>query len=309
MGFLNNSGDILLDAVLTDVGRQRLARGDGSFRIVKFALADDEIDYSLFNTSASTANQALQILQTPVLEAMTNAFSSMKSKLLTINLKNILYMPVVKVNNLASDGTRFDNVFTNNQGFNVAVDLNTETYIATATVGGSLVQGTLKGFNINDTGFIRMDQGLDNSAALVIQPELVETQYFIEVDNRYCSVVDTDRNVLQPLFVDEDNIATYLLTLQGNPTSVLQNPVQRTNTTQGSERQVIAGGRGTILKFALAASQDLQSSEYLFDTYGARETATLSPSATLKKIASSITVYGGTTGYSIEVPVVFIKKV
>ena len=48
MGFLDNSGDIILDAVLTDVGRNRLARGDGSFRIVKFALADDEINYGLF---------------------------------------------------------------------------------------------------------------------------------------------------------------------------------------------------------------------------------------------------------------------
>ena len=43
MGFLDNSGDIILDAVLTDTGRMRLAKGDGSFKIVKFALGDDEI--------------------------------------------------------------------------------------------------------------------------------------------------------------------------------------------------------------------------------------------------------------------------
>ena len=45
MAFLDNSGDIILDAVLTDLGRERLARGDGSFKITKFAVADDEIDY------------------------------------------------------------------------------------------------------------------------------------------------------------------------------------------------------------------------------------------------------------------------
>ena len=49
MGFLDNSGDIILDAVLTDAGRFRLAQGDGTFNIVKFALADDEINYSLYN--------------------------------------------------------------------------------------------------------------------------------------------------------------------------------------------------------------------------------------------------------------------
>jgi len=47
MAFLDNSGDIILDAVLTDVGRKRMAAGN--FRITKFTLGDDEIDYSLYN--------------------------------------------------------------------------------------------------------------------------------------------------------------------------------------------------------------------------------------------------------------------
>ena len=54
MAFLDNSGDIILDAVLTDAGRLALARGDGSFKITHFAVGDDEIDYSFFvhkNTS------------------------------------------------------------------------------------------------------------------------------------------------------------------------------------------------------------------------------------------------------------------
>ena len=48
MSFLDNSGDIILDAVLTDTGRRQLARGDGSFRIVKFAFGDDEVNYELY---------------------------------------------------------------------------------------------------------------------------------------------------------------------------------------------------------------------------------------------------------------------
>ena len=43
MGFQDNSGDIILDVVLTDEGRKRLAKADGSFEIVKFACGDDEI--------------------------------------------------------------------------------------------------------------------------------------------------------------------------------------------------------------------------------------------------------------------------
>ena len=98
MAFLDNSGDIILDAVLTDTGRQRLARGDGSFRISKFALGDDEIDYGLYNKlhASGSAYYDLEILQTPVLEAFTNNMSSMKSKLMSISRTNLLYMPILK---------------------------------------------------------------------------------------------------------------------------------------------------------------------------------------------------------------------
>ena len=48
MGFLDHStNNIIVDAVLTDLGRKRLSQNDGSFSIVKFALGDDEIDYSI----------------------------------------------------------------------------------------------------------------------------------------------------------------------------------------------------------------------------------------------------------------------
>ena len=48
MGYLNNQV-ITVDAILTKKGRQLLAQNDGSFRITQFALADDEIDYTLYN--------------------------------------------------------------------------------------------------------------------------------------------------------------------------------------------------------------------------------------------------------------------
>ena len=79
MAFLDNSGDIILDAVLTDTGRKRLAAGDGSFRIVSYAFGDDEINYALYdiNHVSGSAYYDLEILKTPVLEAFTNNMSSM----------------------------------------------------------------------------------------------------------------------------------------------------------------------------------------------------------------------------------------
>ena len=100
MSFLDNSGDIILDAVLTDAGRERLARGDGSFKIVKFALGDDEINYENYNGTdlRGSAFYDLEILQTPVLEAFTNNTSNLKSKLITITRTNILYLPIMLIN-------------------------------------------------------------------------------------------------------------------------------------------------------------------------------------------------------------------
>ena len=86
MAFLDNSGDIILDAVLTDTGRMRLAKGDCSFKIAKFALGDDEINYGLYDYSnpSGSAYYDLNILQTPILEAFTNNTSFLKSKLIQV---------------------------------------------------------------------------------------------------------------------------------------------------------------------------------------------------------------------------------
>ena len=86
MAFLDNSGDIILDAVLTDTGRLRLAKGDGSFNITKFALGDDEINYELYdkNNASGSAYYDIEILQTPVLEAFTNNTSPVGKKVVGV---------------------------------------------------------------------------------------------------------------------------------------------------------------------------------------------------------------------------------
>ena len=56
MAFLDSSGDIILDAVLTETGRRKMA--SGTFIIVKFALGDDEINYALFDLNHPSGNIA-----------------------------------------------------------------------------------------------------------------------------------------------------------------------------------------------------------------------------------------------------------
>ena len=101
MAFLDNSGDIILDAVLTDTGRRRLS--EGNFQIRKFALGDDEIQYNLFdkNNPSGSAYYDLEILQTPVEVAHTKA-SEIQYGLLTLTNNNLLYMPSLVLNELTA---------------------------------------------------------------------------------------------------------------------------------------------------------------------------------------------------------------
>ena len=98
MAFLDNSGDIILDATLTDRGRRRMAQG--RFRIAKFALGDDEIDYSLYNKNhpSGSAYYDLKILQTPVFEAFSKTSANINYGLLSNTRMDLLYLPQILPN-------------------------------------------------------------------------------------------------------------------------------------------------------------------------------------------------------------------
>jgi hypothetical protein len=97
MGYLNNSS-IVIDAVLTKKGRELLARGQNEFQVAYFALADDEIDYSLWNSDhpLGSAYYGRTIENLPITEAVTDETQVMKYPLVTLP-KNTIRIPVVSV--------------------------------------------------------------------------------------------------------------------------------------------------------------------------------------------------------------------
>lgn len=93
MGWLDNStNNIILDAVLTDYGRQALARNNGSFSIAKFALGDDEVNYTTIQKYGRTVGREKIEKNTPVFEAFTNQNLSLKYKLVSAPTA-LLYLP------------------------------------------------------------------------------------------------------------------------------------------------------------------------------------------------------------------------
>jgi len=311
MAFLDNSGDIILDAVLTDTGRARLAKGDGTFKIVKFALADDEVDYELYDDAhpSGSAYFDLEILQTPVLEAFTNNASSMKHKLVSIPRTTLLYMPVIRLNQTysASNSTVSHSDLAKAQGmFVVAVDKETEEVLLSVDQSGT---GILMGETLKGGSYIRLDQGLDTSEispSYTIDADLNETQYIVELDNRFGSLVsEANHSQAAVSYIDDDNIASYYFS-HGTDMGY----VEENQETDESTKQVIKGPRGTFLKFKIQASLELNTSSYLFTQLGGQQTWDITAASVdykLKYLDSTVRVSGATTGYSVDIPVRFVK--
>lgn len=306
MAFLDNSGDIILDAVLTDTGRMRLAKGDGTFKIVKFALADDEIDYGLYNKShpSGSAYYDLEIMQTPVLEAFTNNTSLMKHRLISIPQTNLLYLPVLKLNEVAATGragtARNADAALASGSFIVSVDETTQDDLCEQ-------QGNINGDTSEGGSFIRIDQGLDTteiSFKRPLQTDLIETQYIIQIDDRFGRIVSNAKITGQEAtisFKDDDSVASYYLSLNTDSQFIQQLPKPSSLTATDA----IRGPVGTTLQFKIVSSLDLNSSEFLFDELGSSLTFN---AKNYKFIDSIVKVTGATTGRSIDVPVRFMKR-
>jgi len=336
MAFLDNSGDIILDAVLTDTGRFRMARGD--FRISKFALGDDEIDYSLFNKNhpSGSAYYDLEILRTPLLEAFTNNTSTMKSKLLSITRTNILHLPVLKLLNGGNAGgtaAGFPNVSNtkinpNTGGFIVTCDGDTELSTALVNIRPSengIMLGSTQEKLDDSNNFIAIERGLDTdeiSPQVRMPATLQETQFIMEADYRLGSVTDIDAQPVPVSFIDDDQIASYYISegTTDGASPVVREQIDnfrsdRVDSDNNKSVHNIRGPRDRVLQFKIQPSINLISSNFLFDKLGSQITVTADndilglKAGNYRIIDSLVRVTSATTSYSIDIPVRYIKVI
>ena len=106
MGFLDHStNNVIIDAVLTDRGRELLARNDGSFEISKFAFGDDEVDYSIIKKFGRTVGKEKIEKNTPIFEAQTAANQAQKYLCFTLSNPFITIVPTLTITkNIQSAG-------------------------------------------------------------------------------------------------------------------------------------------------------------------------------------------------------------
>jgi hypothetical protein len=94
MGFLDHStNNIIVDAVLTDLGRRVLADNQGKFRIKRFSLSDDEVDYTTIQKYGRAVGKEKIVKNTPIFEAQTRESLALKYRMLTINDPTVIFLP------------------------------------------------------------------------------------------------------------------------------------------------------------------------------------------------------------------------
>jgi hypothetical protein len=179
MGFLDHStNNIILDAVLTDTGRQFLSRNDGSFSLFKFALGDDEVNYSIISKYGRSVGREKVEKNTPIFEALTNQSQAQKFKLISVSNPNLVRLPQ----------------FTFSGGSAVSGDT-----VTLYTTGGTRGLKTTESLTISQT--------LLNET--FIDVELRDQTFLIDAPNLFLNIND---GRISPNNVDNQQRANYVLT-------------------------------------------------------------------------------------------------
>jgi len=173
-----NPTTITVDAILTTKGRELLARNDGSFQITQFALADDEIDYTLYNPThpSGSAFYGEAIENIPVLEAFPNDSQIMRYKLVTLP-RGTSKLPVINIGY---------NSIVLRQGASLTITPQTLNYLGststfeangyTATIADSRLVSTFVGTGITSTTTL---SGLNTTVGTVISVTQIGTSFTI----------------------------------------------------------------------------------------------------------------------------------
>ena len=177
MGYLNNQV-ITVDAILTKKGRELLAKNDGSFRITQFALADDEIDYTLYNPNhaSGSAFYGEAIENMPLLEAFPDESQIMKYKLATLP-RGTAKLPVLDLGFSA---------ITLKQGASLAITPETLNYLGstsmnetsgyTATIADVRTMATFDGIGVQTTAAIAQNTTSTTTLGTNVSSTVIGTQ-------------------------------------------------------------------------------------------------------------------------------------
>jgi hypothetical protein len=336
MAFLDNSGDIILDAVLTDIGRKRMARGD--FRITKFTVGDDEIDYGLFNKNhpSGSAYYDLEILQTPILEAFTQPNANINYGLISYARQDLLYIPSAVINDktfsprIASKNIvnsvffLADNTKTNTNGEPTATVMQKTNNVSNAEI---LVSGDGNGRVIMiETGINSTELAASsvNQATYITSVGLADNGFLVRYDNRFIQTVmgntggqfsnGTRQGATLQLQLQNARNAKKAPSLKNYNEAVIGGAITRVYSNIGTtgtlvddsgQYSAITGPRGSFTAMGFQIRGDITQADYT--KFGTTSNALFGGGTLYDFIDTTVYVQGLSSNANIQLPIRIIK--
>ena len=336
MAFLDNSGDIILDAVLTETGRKRMT--EGNFTISKFAVGDDEINYTQYNKAhaSGSAYFDLEIMQTPIFEALTETAANINYGLLAITRTDLLYLPSIKINTKAAVvGTAQEQ---SGSVFLVAVNQETQDELDSEVArSGSPLSGFTKPYQRQGTPgtpSILFESGLDtselagtsaNRASNIVNMNMLDTSFTVKANSLFVS--DIFQVQATSTFYN-DSTATYIdiqMVNVGSATAANDLDNYNSYTARGindlmydatsysvTNYSALSGPRGTIGALKVATVEELGSistgtRSQTWTDYGKIDQLVFGGTRKFDYIDTIVYVTGDFSGASLQIPLRILR--
>jgi len=336
MAFLDNSGDIILDAVLTDTGRKRLA--EGNFSITQFGLGDDEINYGTYDIAhpSGSAYYDLEIMQTPVFEATTAVNANINYGLLSLSSTDLLYLPSLKFNEkLEAASTKYYASRVDNMFF-VAANQQTSEKLKDDSAGFShIIQAST-----NTSAVILFESGLDtdqlaatnaNRTTHIVSNGLVDGGMSISADSKFVNGVgqlgmgstisnDSDNQISVGFntlsYVAATSTSMEFSNYNDYGIAAIFDNITENDSGDDNDFSAIAGPRGTMAGLNVSLVDELTTTSdgtrsRLYTDYGTTNSTSAGTglSSTYDFIDTVVFVQGNSSGATLQIPLRIIRFV
>jgi|18_taG_2_1085343.scaffolds.fasta_scaffold00415_5 hypothetical protein len=219
MAFKDTSGTAVIDAVLTDIGRKRMV--NGTFRVSKFALGDDEIDYSLVTAGMLSSDSSAPVLNTSLFEAYGSQTKNIQYGLNTFANSDMGYFPILKLNHKVDAAADLSGSVSAPGGAAGTVAGAESYYLCANNETADKLRGILTGSNhfkfLEDRNVegnkIVLESGLD---VLPVEDQAVKLEFFAtffgtETDDMPDDMRDSVEYLPIPVAVDYANREKYII--------------------------------------------------------------------------------------------------
>ena len=200
MAFTTSSDSIIIRATLTEKGKKLLARG--RFKIAKFALGDDEVDYRLYNSDVATDESGYKpaLKNTKIIEALKDTNKNIEFGLDSYD-SGILYLTEEELDEL--DGRQphafieFLPILVKNTKTTYAPTIrDNKYYVSVNDETTKLLNDSISSFNFLETN--------DYDKIKIVVESGIEVPSLPGLDRLNPTLEERDENLVKKFLLDED---------------------------------------------------------------------------------------------------------